>query len=66
VRGFYLGRLLRLRPEVVDEAAREVLDLWRRGAVRPVVGAKFPLEQAADAHRLIDERRHMGKVVLTV
>lgn len=27
-------------------------------------GATFPLEQAAEAHRSIDERRHLGKVVL--
>jgi NADPH2:quinone reductase len=66
VQGFYLGRLMRLAPDLVRTAAEEVLGLWRTGAVRPVVGATFPLEQAADAHRLIDERKHMGKVVLTV
>jgi NADPH2:quinone reductase len=32
--------------------------------VRPVVGARFPLEQAADAMRLIEQRRALGKVVL--
>lgn len=64
--GFYLGRLMRLAPDLVRAAADEVLELWRNGAVRPVVGASFPLEQAADAHRLIDERRHMGKVVLVI
>jgi NADPH2:quinone reductase len=66
VQGFYLGRLMRLAPELVLTAAEEVVELWRSGAVRPVVGATFPLEQAADAHRLIDDRKHLGKVVLTV
>jgi NADPH:quinone reductase len=64
VRGFYLGRLMRHDPGLVRAAAEEVLALWREGAVRPVVGATFPLEQAAEAHRSIDERRHVGKVVL--
>jgi NADPH:quinone reductase len=64
VQGFYLARLLSRRPEVVREAAEELLQLWQEGAVRPIVGAEFPLEQAADAHRLIDDRRHVGKVVL--
>ena len=64
VQGFYLGRLMRLRPDVVREAIDELMDLWRSGAVRPVVGAEFPLGEAADAHRLIEERRHTGKVVL--
>jgi NADPH:quinone reductase len=66
VQGFYLGRLMRLAPDLVRAAADEVVELWRSGAVQPVVGATFPLEQASDAHRLIDERKHMGKVVLTV
>jgi NADPH2:quinone reductase len=64
VHGVYLGRLMRLRPDVVREAVGELVELWRAGAVRPPVGATFPLEQAADAHRLIEERRSVGKVVL--
>jgi NADPH2:quinone reductase len=64
VQGFYLGRLMAHRPEVVREAAEDLVRLWAEGAIRPVVGAEFPLEQAADGHRLIEERRHVGKVVL--
>lgn len=62
--GFYLGRLMRHRPQLVHEAIGELVRLWEEGAVRPVVGATFPLEQAAEAHRLIEERRSVGKVVL--
>jgi NADPH:quinone reductase len=62
--GFYLGRLMRHRPQIVQEATRELMSLWEAGAVQPVVGATFPLEQAADAHRLIEERKSVGKVVL--
>ncbi|HSL65004.1 MAG TPA: zinc-binding dehydrogenase [Gaiellaceae bacterium] len=62
--GFYLGRLMRLAPGRVHEAANELLELWRAGELRPHVGATFPLERAAEAHRLIEERRHTGKVVL--
>jgi NADPH2:quinone reductase len=64
MQGFYLGRLMRHRPDVVQEAIGEVVALWDDGAVKPVVGATFPLEQAPDAHRLIEERRSVGKVVL--
>ena len=62
--GFYLGRLMRHGPKVVQEATGELIALWEEGAVRPVVGATFPLAEAADAHRLIEERKHVGKVVL--
>jgi NADPH2:quinone reductase len=64
VAGFYLGRLMKLRPDVVADATREVVGLWRDGHVRPLVGAEFPLDRVEDAHRLIEERRHTGKVVL--
>jgi NADPH:quinone reductase len=64
VQGFYLGRLMRHRPQVVHDATRELLELWQRGAVEPIVGATFPLERAAEAHRLVEERRSVGKVVL--
>jgi NADPH:quinone reductase len=64
VAGFYLGRLLALAPEVVHAAAEELVGLWEQGAVRPIVGSEFPLEQAAAAHELIEARGHVGKVVL--
>jgi NADPH2:quinone reductase len=64
VAGFYLGRLMALAPEVVHEAAAELVELWESGAVRPVVGAELPLADAAAAHALIEDRRHVGKVVL--
>jgi NADPH2:quinone reductase len=64
LQGFYLGRLMRHRPDLVKAATDELMSLWAEGAVRPVVGATFPLSEAADAHRLIEERRSVGKVVL--
>lgn len=64
VHGFYLGRLLGRNPELVARAAQDALRLWERGAVRPIVGAEYPLEEAADAHRLIESRKSTGKVVL--
>jgi NADPH:quinone reductase-like Zn-dependent oxidoreductase len=36
------------------------------GSLRPVVAEAFPLERAADAHRMLAERRNVGKVVLMV
>lgn len=62
--GFYLGRLMGFRPKLVQDEARELLALWRRELLKPVVGAEFPLEQANEAHELIASRRSTGKVVL--
>jgi NADPH:quinone reductase len=64
LQGFYLGRLMRHDPELVREAIGELLELWSSGAIRPLVGASFPLERAGEAHELIESRKHVGKVVL--
>jgi NADPH2:quinone reductase len=64
VHGFYLGRLMGLQPELVRGAALDLLRLWREGLLRPVVGASFPLGEAGEAHRHVEERRSTGKVVL--
>jgi putative PIG3 family NAD(P)H quinone oxidoreductase len=61
---------LRARP-VTEKAAivaavrEHVWPLVEAGAVRPVVHERLPLEQAADAHRLLEDSTHVGKVLLT-
>jgi NADPH2:quinone reductase len=62
--GFYLGRLLRLDPELVGTAVGELLGLWETGAFRPVVGAELPLDEVERAHELVETRQSVGKVVL--
>jgi synaptic vesicle membrane protein VAT-1 len=37
----------------------------RAGRLRPVVAKTFPLDRVADAHRYIQSRQNIGKVVLT-
>jgi NADPH:quinone reductase len=64
VHGFYLGRLTGRNPDLVDRAAQDVLRLWEGGAVQPIVGAEIPLDDAAEAHRLVESRQSTGKVVL--
>ncbi|MEQ8486460.1 MAG: NADPH:quinone oxidoreductase family protein [Pseudomonadales bacterium] len=52
-----------------DEAAanfREILDLYREGRIKPMIGAEYPLEDYAAALRCLMERRAIGKVVVNV
>ncbi|HWG56215.1 MAG TPA: zinc-binding dehydrogenase [Gaiellaceae bacterium] len=62
--GFYLGRLMSFEPELVRSDAVELLELWKRGLVRPHVGATFALDEVNEAHDLVASRRSVGKVVL--
>ncbi len=52
------------KPDVNRSIGAEVLRLVEAGAVRPVVGERFPLERAGEALTLLDERGALGKVVL--
>lgn len=47
-------------------ALERVLRLAGQGELRPLVHAVFPLEQAADAQRVLEDRKVIGKVVLEV
>ena len=65
------GSTLRARSVAEKSAlARRVeAHLWpciADGRVRPMMAARFPLEAAADAHRLMESSRHIGKIVLDV
>ena len=62
--GFYLGRLLRLDPELVGTAVGELLAFWQTGALAPLVGHELPLDAVERAHELVESRRSVGKVVL--
>jgi NADPH:quinone reductase-like Zn-dependent oxidoreductase len=41
-----------------------VWPLLESGAVKPIVYKTFPLQHAADAHRVMEEGNHIGKLVL--
>jgi NADPH2:quinone reductase len=52
------------KPDRNREIGAEVTRLADEGFVKPIVGERFPLERAAEALKVIDERRATGKVVL--
>ena len=62
-----------LRPRTIPEKAAiaaeleaKVWPLLAQGRCKPVIHARFPLAQAAEAHRLMESNAHIGKIVLTV
>jgi NADPH:quinone reductase len=52
------------KPGINREIGDAVNRLVDEGFVRPIVGARFPLERASEALQLIDGRGATGKVVL--
>ncbi len=60
------GAYVLTKPDFTAKLAAELEEMIHAGQVRPIVGARFPLEQAGEAMRLIEERGALGKVVLDV
>lgn len=63
VAGVHMGTLAR-HPERLRHALTHVVRLAAEGTVRPVIDTAFPFERAAEAHRRLEARRNVGKVVL--
>jgi putative PIG3 family NAD(P)H quinone oxidoreductase len=69
-----IGTALRGRPvdgpngksAIVESVLTSVWPMVADRRVRPVIGARMPIEQAAEAHRLLTSGRVAGKIVLTV
>jgi len=66
-----IGSTMRARTRVEkaairDELATEVWPAFASGRLRTHLHAILPLEQVAEAHRLMESSRHIGKIVLKV
>jgi NADPH2:quinone reductase len=73
-RAHVIGTTLRGRPtngpnsksEVVAAVTESVWPMIADGRVRPIIGARLPIQEAAEAHRLLQAGEVTGKIVLTV
>jgi NADPH2:quinone reductase len=64
--GVAWGSYIATRPEAAREIGDTVNELAVAGRIDPLIGAVYPLEQAADALRELEGRRVRGKIVLRV
>jgi putative PIG3 family NAD(P)H quinone oxidoreductase len=66
-----IGSVLRSRPvkdkgEIVAEFTRTALPKFADRTIVPIVEKVFPLDQVVEAHRMMEEDRHFGKIVLSI
>ena len=65
------GSTLRPRPvefkaAIARRLREKIWPLIEAGRIKPEIYKTFPLEQAVEAHRLMESSQHIGKIVLTV
>lgn len=63
VMGLNMGRLFD-QPALIARGLDELAMLAQRGEISPLVDSVFPFDRAADAHRRLESRLNVGKVVL--
>ena len=66
-----IGSTLRSRtPEMKAEILTSMQELlwpeFSSGRIKPVIYQTFPLKEAQNAHRILEERKNLGKVILTL
>jgi putative PIG3 family NAD(P)H quinone oxidoreductase len=66
-----IGSVLRSRPvkdkgEIVAEFTRTALPRFADRTIVPIIEKIFPLDQVVEAHRMMEEDKHFGKIVLKV
>ena len=70
-RATWIGTTLRVRPieekiAVTRRFAAEMLPLFDRGALKPVIDSRYPLDRIADAHRHMIANANAGKIMIDV
>ncbi|MBE7220405.1 MAG: zinc-binding dehydrogenase, partial [Caulobacteraceae bacterium] len=58
------ARTLAQKAAVADGLRERVVPLLEAGTAKPIVHATFPLEEARQAHEMMESSAHLGKIVL--
>ena len=64
--GVFWGAAVMREPQGHAENMQELFAMYADGRVKPRISARFPLEEAAEALNMMQDRKVQGKVVLTV
>jgi len=64
--GVFWGAFAQREPARNKENNRELMELYRKGTIRPEISARFPLERAGEAIAQLAARKAMGKLVVTM
>lgn len=64
--GVFWGAHTLREPKSHAENMSDLFTMYADGQIKPRISARYPLEQAADALRLMEDRKVLGKVVVTV
>jgi NADPH2:quinone reductase len=62
--GFYWGSYQKQKPDMLRRSFQQLFHWFEEGKLRPHISHRLPLDQTADALRLLQQRKSTGKVIL--
>ena len=54
------------KANIAENLRARIWPLIESGEIKPLIAARFPLKDAAEAHKLMESSKHIGKIILTV
>ena len=63
--GVFWGASIYREPDAHMQNMAELFEMYAKGQIKPRISARFPMTRAAEALTLIQDRKVMGKIVLT-
>ena len=55
-----------VKTQIAKDVEKNIWPLFKSKKIQPVIYNTFPLENASDAHRLMESSEHIGKILLTI
>ncbi len=62
--GVNMLRIAEDKPELLQHCMKEVLKYYQEGAFNPEIGGEYSSHQLAEAHRFLESRQSIGKIVV--
>ncbi len=59
-------RSVEAKASIAEKLRAQIWPLIESREIKPLIAARFPLEDAAESHKLMESSKHIGKIILTV
>lgn len=66
IHGFYWGAYRQLDPDLMRDSMTQLFEMVAKGVLRPHASEVLPLENLPEAYDLLESRRSVGKVIVTM
>lgn len=66
IKGFSLGTTRNLKPELLQQVAQNIFTILKNESFQVPVAKVFSLEDMQKAHKLMESRKHQGKILIKI